>query len=65
MPHLTVSKFIKRLGRFLEEIQYLVTVISTKTKRATFDVPRFENYIREKASLISLPLASNPMTGHL
>ena len=37
MPHLTASRFNKYWGHLLEEIQYLVKIVSTKTKCTTFD----------------------------
>ena len=57
MPHLTASRFNKCWGQLLEEIQYLVKVVSTKTKCTTFDELRYENNTRKKASLINLPVS--------
>ena len=51
--------------RLLEEIQYLVKVVSTKTKCTTFDKLRFENDTCKKASLTNLQLAFNSIKGHL
>ena len=65
MPHLTASKFNKHWEHLLDEIQYLVKVVSTKTKCTTFDELRFENNSRKKASLINLPLACNSIKSHL
>ena len=53
------------MGHLLEEIQYLVKVVSAKAKCTTFDELRFENGTCKEASLINLPLAFNFIKGHL